>query len=320
MRLSDIQPQYFPRLHYFSRMLSSDVFIIRDDVQFVRHHRFPDGSRGVSHQAHTPIKGPDGVHLLTVPVKKGSYQPINRTGVSHEHSWDKKHSRAIHSFYASSPNMRALVPEIEQLLHCRFQTVADLDIATMCWALGHVLGERLRIPEELSIDRMNELLDAKRATRLRRIMLGSELLGPESYESSSASARIVTLCTTLGADEYMAGGTARQAYLDEDLLRRNGIELSIQSWSCPTYQQQHMARHGFIGNLSILDPLMNLPAEAITGLLESDHGTQQAGATRKKLMDIIDYNRSAWDREVERGNKWTVPVSPEEVARARSGD
>jgi SAM-dependent methyltransferase len=35
---------------------------------------------------------------------------------------------------------------------------------------------------------------------------------------------------------------------------------------------------------------------------------------------IPDYNRTAWDRQVERGNRWTVPVTPEEVARARRGD
>jgi SAM-dependent methyltransferase len=36
--------------------------------------------------------------------------------------------------------------------------------------------------------------------------------------------------------------------------------------------------------------------------------------------DLLGYNRRAWDRQVERGNPWTVPVGPEEVARARSGD
>ncbi|QDV35701.1 class I SAM-dependent methyltransferase [Tautonia plasticadhaerens] len=36
--------------------------------------------------------------------------------------------------------------------------------------------------------------------------------------------------------------------------------------------------------------------------------------------DILDYNRHAWDRQVERGNRWIVPVGPEEVARARRGD
>lgn len=36
-------------------------------------------------------------------------------------------------------------------------------------------------------------------------------------------------------------------------------------------------------------------------------------------MDIRAYNRRAWDKQVETGNQWTVPVSPEEIAAARQG-
>ena len=36
-------------------------------------------------------------------------------------------------------------------------------------------------------------------------------------------------------------------------------------------------------------------------------------------MDVRRYNRRAWDREVERGQKWTVPVEPEAIAAARQG-
>jgi SAM-dependent methyltransferase len=36
--------------------------------------------------------------------------------------------------------------------------------------------------------------------------------------------------------------------------------------------------------------------------------------------DILSYNRQAWDRQVQRGNRWTVPVSSEQIARARNGD
>jgi len=36
-------------------------------------------------------------------------------------------------------------------------------------------------------------------------------------------------------------------------------------------------------------------------------------------MNIRDYNRNAWNREVEHGNRWTVPVSPDTVAEARNG-
>lgn len=37
-------------------------------------------------------------------------------------------------------------------------------------------------------------------------------------------------------------------------------------------------------------------------------------------MDILGYNRKAWDWQVEHGNMWTIPVSPEQVALARGGE
>ena len=37
-------------------------------------------------------------------------------------------------------------------------------------------------------------------------------------------------------------------------------------------------------------------------------------------MDIREYNRRAWDRHVDEGNRWTVPVGPEVVAAARCGE
>jgi SAM-dependent methyltransferase len=36
-------------------------------------------------------------------------------------------------------------------------------------------------------------------------------------------------------------------------------------------------------------------------------------------MDIRDYNRTAWDNEVSRGNVWTLPISAEVIAAARQG-
>jgi SAM-dependent methyltransferase len=37
-------------------------------------------------------------------------------------------------------------------------------------------------------------------------------------------------------------------------------------------------------------------------------------------MDIIAYNRRAWDAQVARANQWTVPVSSHAIAAARRGD
>jgi SAM-dependent methyltransferase len=37
-------------------------------------------------------------------------------------------------------------------------------------------------------------------------------------------------------------------------------------------------------------------------------------------MNLLDHNRQAWNENVRSGNEWTIPVSDEEIARARSGD
>ncbi|MDP9409663.1 MAG: class I SAM-dependent methyltransferase [Actinomycetota bacterium] len=37
-------------------------------------------------------------------------------------------------------------------------------------------------------------------------------------------------------------------------------------------------------------------------------------------MDVRGYNQEAWDRQVESGNEWTVPVGPEVIEAARRGE
>src|SRR5215210_771000 len=37
-------------------------------------------------------------------------------------------------------------------------------------------------------------------------------------------------------------------------------------------------------------------------------------------MDVVSFNRMAWDREVRDGNPWTCPVGADEVDAARRGD
>jgi SAM-dependent methyltransferase len=37
-------------------------------------------------------------------------------------------------------------------------------------------------------------------------------------------------------------------------------------------------------------------------------------------MDVRNYNRRVWNREVDLGNRWTVPVGPEVTAAARQGE
>src|SRR5688572_7033234 len=37
-------------------------------------------------------------------------------------------------------------------------------------------------------------------------------------------------------------------------------------------------------------------------------------------MDVLRYNREAWDRRVDEGDRWTQPVSPAIIESARRGE
>jgi SAM-dependent methyltransferase len=50
----------------------------------------------------------------------------------------------------------------------------------------------------------------------------------------------------------------------------------------------------------------------------SAHSGYRSGVT-SELDPAVAHNRSAWDREVDSGNEWTVPVGPEVIAAARAG-
>ena len=38
------------------------------------------------------------------------------------------------------------------------------------------------------------------------------------------------------------------------------------------------------------------------------------------MLNIRDYNREAWNKQVKKGNIWTIPASPEEISAARKGN
>ena len=43
-------------------------------------------------------------------------------------------------------------------------------------------------------------------------------------------------------------------------------------------------------------------------------------ANIKTSEDLLSYNSRAWDGLVDRGNRWTRPVTAEEIRRAKDGD
>lgn len=254
MRVTIYQPQYFPRLHYFHRILNADIFVLLDTAQYTKSlvHQTPAGTeRHKSYQSDTPIKTGEGVFHLTVPVESKKMLPINQTAIAYMHKWDQKHKTLLKAQYAKAPYFSERFPSVQELLTTSFQSLSALNSATIMWGLRTVFA----LPHnEQSI---NEQLQSLQHVRLKKIVLVSEL-GVKRPEGRQMGTEWTTgICEVLGATEYYHGETAGNNYMDVDYYIKRGIRPVSQKWHCPSYNQQYMKRLGFIPNLSILDLLFN---------------------------------------------------------------
>lgn len=252
-----LQPQYFARLHYISRILNANVYVIRDEAQFVRKHKYPDGRVDKSFQAHTPIKTSQGILLLAVPTKHEGFLPIVDTKLAND-GWEDDHLKTIRLSYNKSLNFNKLYPEIEKLIYQPYQNLADLNIRSTLWAISHLLDEEVST-DDLSIESVVDSIKRSKLFRLSRIARSSESMVLKDNPNLTANEKIIALCKEHGANIDFCGGTGVAAYVDHDIFQENGIEIRVQDWKCKEYPQQFIKQQGFIPNLSILDLLFNVP-------------------------------------------------------------
>lgn len=86
------QPHYYPRLHYLARAQQADVFVVYDDVQFVRG----------SPQHRAPIEY-QGLEELSVPIRHtGSETRIDEARLDPSGPWPATHLRTLRGKYGSA--------------------------------------------------------------------------------------------------------------------------------------------------------------------------------------------------------------------------
>lgn len=227
--LAVLQPGYLPWLGFFDQILRSDVFVLYDDVQFDKH-----GWRNRNR-----VKGRRGPQWLTVPIhhRRRGQQRILDIEINNGTSWARKHIATIRHLYARAPFLSTYLPELADLLRGDWKRLVDLDVAV--------------------IQLMTRWLDIRRP-----VLRASELGVP-----GARNERLVALCRSVGATDYLSGDAAR-AYLDVSLFEANGIRVHWQRYSHPVYPQLH---GDFISHLSALDLLLNCGPES-TAILRHTGG------------------------------------------------
>jgi hypothetical protein len=267
MRVTIYQPQYFPRLHYFNRLFDADVFVLLESAQYTKtvlHESSAGNQRMKSFQADTPIKSNNGERILTVNVKHEGLLPISQTKIEYMHKWQKKHLANIQMNYARANMFTTLFPEVKTLLSQQYTFLGQLNTATILWSIAKILA--LPRHETVNLESINNALNANKSVRLKRIVRDTEL-GVERPEGLQKGTEwTAAICESLGATEYLHGGTAQTMYMDLNYYKKRGIMPTVQNWKCPEYKQQ-FSNVGFLPNLSVLDLLLNEEVSIVKKIL-----------------------------------------------------
>jgi len=177
------------------------------------------------------IKGAGGAQWLTVPVIQRFPQKINEVLVAGD-NWQSKHWKTLVSCYARAAHFETAAPLFEDLYRRSWTRLADLNVAGI-ELLAHALGIETR---------------CVRASELKVSGKKSEL--------------VLDICKTVGASGYYSGRTG-STYLDREAFQRAGVEIVVQNFNHPVYEQLFIKERGFVPNLSALDLVFNCGAQAL---------------------------------------------------------
>jgi len=232
MIVSIHQPVYIPWLGYFHKIAHSDVHIFLDDVEYSKNNLFNRNK----------IKTPQGSAWLTIPVKYKSSNMICETMFDESSDWQNKHWKTIKLNYSKSIFFKEYEHLFEKIYGSPWKYLSDFNIE------------------------MNKMISEQFGIKTKFVK-SSEL-----HVKGASNERLINLCHAIGVDTYLSGKGAVNAednpydkpYLDIELFKKNNIEVKVQDFIHPEYNQ---IWGEFIPNLSAIDFLFNIGGEKFKQLI-----------------------------------------------------
>lgn len=215
------QPNLYPWLGFFDKMLQADLFISLDNVPFTK--------RGF--QNRVQLKGAGGPQWLTLPVSsKGKYGQITgEVEISDEQPWSKSHLKTLELCYKATPYFPAVYPQIEEIYRN--------------WSGTSMVEFNL-----LGISLIKELLGIETG------IVSAQALGIQGTSSELLS----DLVYAVGGTVYLSGPSGRQ-YLDETVFEKKGIRVAYHRFDSFTYPQRFGEFAGGLSALDYLFNAADVP-------------------------------------------------------------
>jgi hypothetical protein len=179
MKLAVMQPYLFPYIGYFQLIYAADLFLIYDDVSYIKQGYINRNS----------VLSPNGPSRFTLPVPgASSYKLIRNLQFSTD---VKKVLKTIEQSYAKAPYFEPVLPLISQVLEQEDRAIASVCLNSyqaICSYLG--LDKQFKKTSELDYDR-----------------------------TASAQNRLINLCQKFGADCYINSPGGRSLYSKADFMK-----------------------------------------------------------------------------------------------------
>jgi hypothetical protein len=222
-----MQPYLFPYLGYFQLIAAADVFVLGDDLQYIRSG-WVNRNRILHHHE---------AKLITFPLKKDRYQlPINQRQLCDNFNEEAERLIALITYcYIKAPYFAQVMPLIERLIRFPQMNIAlytEHAIREMC-AYLHISTP---------------------------IMRGSDLMLGKPADKQE---RIIRIAHTFQATTFINPEGGSVLY-DRDHFARNRLLVRFFRMDPVVYRQ---FRQPFVANLSIIDVLMFNCVEQVQQLL-----------------------------------------------------
>ena len=226
-KLAIMQPYFLPYIGYLQLLRAVDVFVVYDDVQFMKG--------GWIERNRMLVNG--APHWFGLTLEKASHKlAINQRFFAADLEKQKQALLyKVHCAYAKAPHYSDSMALLEEILAGDERNVAAMLIRQL-----RILCRHLGIETELRVS--------------------SEMT---KNDDLTGEARVIDMAQRLGADHYInaAGG---QALYSRENFARHGIQLSFLQSRSIEYRQYD---HDFVPWLSILDVLMFNSVEQIREFL-----------------------------------------------------
>jgi len=195
------QPDFFPYIGFFQRLLYADLFVILDDVQFLK--------RGWQHRDKIKVSYKDKSTWITLKIKKAPTDTkINKTTLAMEEKDKHKLLNQILLNYKEAPYYCEIAPIIKKLIMYNETNLAKFNI--------NIIKTLISI-FDINID----------------IIKSSDIKYSGTKNRLNAS-----IAKEVKATNYLSGLGAKE-YFEETPFKENNINVLWQKFKHPIYPQLH---------------------------------------------------------------------------------